>query len=472
MSRRAKHTSIFSLLRGEGLFRTPLLFILILSLAVSAFGTHISTAELQPEWSPAGQNVSYSVTFTNDASSADAIGEVRIYKNENYTDFVCDQKTGWILSEPAPGICNYYAFPQAANKIPAGGSASFTFSATTPEGGCEWIWQFETRDITFPNQGSINYLNDTTSVDDLAPEITKTLGTPQYTADGNTWITQNTPLTIAAIDLGKQCGISGLDYCEYKYTVNDIVVLDWTTLAPEDLPYTFNYEEDSLHVLDVRCYDHAGNLATHTQTEYVETQHPETTKTLGTPKYIDGLKEWITTSTLISLDAVDPAPHPSDVKETWYLNTLDESENSCADPATYCTPAEIPRDPSQAEGWTLYTGPFTKAEESCHVLTYFSVDNLGQVEDANVNCFFVDDTPPSIRKTIGDPKLECDVEGCDYFIGKNTPITLSCEDNKPHPSNNVMINYTYRVDEGQGWGAWSDLNSVTSGEIVFSFPET
>ena len=48
--------------------------------AVPVFAAHTSTADLEPEWSAAGQFVDYTVTITN--NGPDTVDEVRIYKNE------------------------------------------------------------------------------------------------------------------------------------------------------------------------------------------------------------------------------------------------------------------------------------------------------------------------------------------------------------------------------------------------------
>jgi len=57
--------------------------------------------------------------------------------------------------------------------------------------------------------------------------------------------------------------------------------------------------------------------------------------------------------------------------------------------------------------WKLYDGtPIQKEEESCHVLSFFSVDHLGNTEDMNINCFFVDKTPPLVEKTIHEPVID------------------------------------------------------------------
>jgi hypothetical protein len=74
-----------------------LLFLCMLTLAVSAAAVHTSTVDLQPEWSPADSDVDYTVTFCK--TSGAEVNEVRIYKNYDgsiyYSGFSCDDKPGW-----------------------------------------------------------------------------------------------------------------------------------------------------------------------------------------------------------------------------------------------------------------------------------------------------------------------------------------------------------------------------------------
>ncbi len=443
-----------------------LIFAFLLTVGASpALATHTSSAELQPEWSAAGQNMDYTVTFYNDANSTHAIGEVRIYRNDQYTNFVCDDKTGWYRSEPAPGICNYYALPQATNSIPPGGSAQFTFSAITPDKGCEWTWQFETRDVTFPNQGSINYLSDTTSVDSMAPTINKTLSGTVLEKDGITWITQDTDLNIEVYDNGDQCGKSGLNYCEYRYDVDGVEAQPWTNITWGSIInghyyYTLNYDEDSEHRLEIRCRDNAGNMAYHSQTEKVDSTKPETTKTYGDPHYPADINDggayphYINTSTPITLTAVDPqaptTPQGVDCSvdgvKTYYRDFVTETSKIClseqmCNPEYYGNP-NIP--------FTEYTSPIIKGEESCHVLEYYSVDELGNTEETKYQCVFVENKTAVVSADTGSPKIPCDKTDpseCDYWIQDHvTPITLSCYDREPHPSGVKSIEYRWKLD--------------------------
>ena len=313
-------------------------------------------------------------------------------------------------------------------------------------------WKFETRDANEYWQ----YWYDNTSVDDSNPVIIKTLGAPKYENEGKTWITQNTPITIEAYDAG-ECGISGIDYCEYRYEADGVGVLPWTAIqwdtvtqdTPPHYKFTFNYKEDSEHFLEVRCFDNAGNSAYHSQTEFVETVKPVTTKTYSPNAYINGTSEWISAETLVNLTAVDPDPHPSGVSITKYIVIPLTDDSSCEQPELYCNDDPDPdTNPTILSiGYTPYTEPFT-IPESCHIIQFKSTDNVGNRELMKFQCVFVDGTPPVLTKTVGDPKIPVQ-DGFDYWVSQRTPISLSCEDTGPHPSNNVTIHWSYTVNGGE-----------------------
>ena len=421
--------------------------------------THTSSVDLQPEWSPAGQSVNYTVTFTN--NGPDAVGEVRIYKNENYNPFNCDQKTGWLLSEPAPGICNYYAYPQTDNKISPGNSEFFTFSATTPptdSNTCDLEWKFETRDITFPVTGSIWYLSAATSVDDVEPLITKTVIGPQNLDNTGElcpngpgqgeecWITQSTQIVVEVVDQGI-CGISHLDYCIYSYTVDGVPHFEHTFNPVEPsqgISWEIYFDEDSVHELTITCADVAGNEITDVETFRVDNTPPVTTKVYGAPHYPANINDlgapyphWITTQTPITLDATDGGLICAiDGTTTYYFdkvvdNSFCEDEDVCQSVCppmdevsrVACVNGDCPPNPCV---WQTYSASFTKGEESCHILQFYSKDALGNVEPMNTQCVFVEDQPPVAEKTVGMPNVTCSED--ESITGNDLSLILENKD--------------------------------------------
>jgi len=150
----------------------------------------------------------------------------------------------------------------------------------------------------------------------------------------------------------------------------------------------------------------------------IDTTPPETTKSFIGPQKIDPATgiEWIDGVTLVDLYATDTiGPHDAGIEETKYVNILAEQfvedyyldcdpELPCRD-SGYCQSLLPYADHIPSQLWQTYFEPFPKAEESCHVLFYQSVDGVGNEEAIKVNCFFVDKTPPEAIKEVGDPKV-------------------------------------------------------------------
>jgi len=419
--------------------------------AMPVFAVHTSTPNLQPEWSSAGENMDYAVEIFNSAGS-DPIDEVRIFRALDYSDFDCEPKTGWQLIENLTWydadlggltkMCWYYTL-DSNNNIQGNSSTVFEFSATVPDEGCDHKWKFETRDEESSSSGDWQIIFDYTSVDNLEPMIIKTLSGSVVEKDGETWITQDTELRIEAYDQGDVCGLSGLYSCEYRYDVDGVEMLPWTNIQwhnvqignPPHYFFKFKYTEDSEHFLEIRCYDKAGNMAYHSQTERVDDTPPETTKVYGTPSYPDDINtggaypHWITTKTPVTLSAVDPDPTKEDCNigvDTIYYRDfwLPDNDKVCYDIDGMCNPEYYYQFVCKDEPWIPYTEPFYKEEESCHVIEFFSVDELGNEETINYQCVFVEDQAPTGYKDVGDPNIPCD-DGDGYCDG--TPEEDACE---------------------------------------------
>ncbi len=210
----------------------------------------------------------------------------------------------------------------------------------------------------------------------------------------------------------------------------------------------------------------------------VDTTPPVTTKTYDGAFYSDGIREWITPQTQVTMAAEDPQPHPSGVDETLYRVTQVD-DYYCENPQQACAPlppcnGDRSDQECSDEQFSSYSEPF-KLGESCHIIEFYSVDNVGNTEEIMTQCPFVDNSPPLITKTVGDPKVACKStelgEVCDYFITQETPISFSCVDQQPHPVNNNTIFWQYRVDEGTGYGEWSETFEFEGNETSFTFPQ-
>ncbi len=175
---------------------------------------------------------------------------------------------------------------------------------------------------------------------------------------------------------------------------------------------------------------------------------PNTTKIYGLPFHTNETYNWINSSTLINLSSTDDESCPSGVNRTYYRTTLMDD--------SYC---EECNGTGGRGDFIEYTNSFTIAEQSCHLIEYYSIDNFDNEEELNWQCVFVDNLPPIPNKTVGEPKTECQEEECEWKITILTPIILDCVDPQPHPVDYETLYYRYYLDGEleQNWTFVEDL---------------
>jgi len=136
-----------------------------------------------------------------------------------------------------------------------------------------------------------------------------------YVADNGT-----SGVIINATDGGEICAVDNLNcYYEVWWEDNPQAPIDFGEFS-ESAKVTFKY--DSKHRLYVYCEDALGNYMDDWEEFQVDSTPPETTKTYGLPFYQTGGNDYITSSTPITFNVVDPLPHPSGVKDFKYRVTL------------------------------------------------------------------------------------------------------------------------------------------------------
>ncbi|MFC1648817.1 hypothetical protein ACFL1B_05145, partial [Nanoarchaeota archaeon] len=301
-----------------------------------------------------------------------------------------------------------------------------------------------------------------------------------YVADNG-----NSGVSVLIEDGGPVCAVDQLS-CRYQVwweasendcdNVGGFYDLGWCRIDVDDFTNQVDivFEYDSTHRLYIYCQDALGNIVEHWETFLVDSTPPTTTKTYKDPLVQDWYpkgcyEEWadqcsdnpeciaehctwakfITNQTQINLTAEDEKVG-IDVVQYRVSGAL--SDNFCLQCDNWMNMLR-----PDIGDWNTYSTLFTIPEESCHVIEYRSVDLLGNEEDINWQCVFVDNTPPEVSKEVGEPQLVCETEGCDYFISSATPITLSCADGDPHPVDHVSLWYRYRVsDDCQTWGNWTE----------------
>ncbi|MCW1306123.1 MAG: Ig-like domain-containing protein [Candidatus Parvarchaeota archaeon] len=236
--------------------------------------------------------------------------------------------------------------------------------------------------------------------------------------------------------------------------------------------YTFTFQEDSVHTLQYYCIDALGNEGnTDTETFKVDSVPPTTTKTYGQPLVTTdgGYPKWINSSTPITLTVEDTGIHKSGIKETKYRVTQ-VSDNYCSEEID-CQQMAV-----GTGNWNTYTSPFKITQDSCHLIEYYSVDNVDKTETVKKQCVYVDNKAPQSSKNVGEPKKEVScsnygtyTDGC-YFVNQSTPITITCTDQQPHPVDQVKIYYKIdwknkSCDQWQN-GTWIE---ISSNSITFTY---
>ncbi|MEM7826921.1 MAG: hypothetical protein QXQ40_01710 [Candidatus Aenigmatarchaeota archaeon] len=232
---------------------------------------------------------------------------------------------------------------------------------------------------------------------DKEPPVTvKTVGEPKVQGNNFTWITQGTKITLNCTDNFGNVTL----YWAYKVENGDWQKFNSTGYAE------FYFHEDSNHMLQYYCEDQVGNKEiVHEQYYKVDTEPPVTNKTYGIPFYSDSVKDYINSSTQITLSSSDRGCSGG----VGLLRILYKIDNG---------------------QWRNYTNPFTISEEGEHRICFKALDLLGNQENEKCQNVTVDNTPPSTTKTIGNPK--CTPETCNstyWTVNSSTMFTLSATDN-------------------------------------------
>ena len=313
-------------------------------------------------------------------------------------------------------------------------------------------------------------------VDTQKPSITKTIVGPSYgtcppTSERDTcFIDGVTQIHVESTDPNPH----PVDHvtCDWDYQVLDGTKIGTgqTGVMP---PFDINFPEESTHLLTITCRDALGNVNTDVEKFIVDKTPPTTTKTYGTPLVeatAGGYPKWINSSTTITLTVDDTGIHKSGIKETKYRVTLLGSNEPCENNA-------VCQQQTGSGNWNTYSTSFTIGQESCHLIEYYSVDNVNKTEQTKKQCVYVENTPPVSNKTLGTPKHACEtserldgITDC-WYITQQTPVTLTCTDLGNHPVDQVKIYYKidWKNKTSDNWqlGDWTQgLNIIT-----FNYPK-
>jgi hypothetical protein len=216
-------------------------------------------------------------------------------------------------------------------------------------------------------------------IDNLPPTTTASFG--GYTP--GTWTNQSVQVTLGAVD-NPNPGGSGVAATYYAID-NAACQATASGLANCTVyggPLTISAQGS--HTLTYFSVDEAGNIeAANSASVMIDTTAPTTTATLSPNAASSGWYNASTGAPTVSLSAVDNSGG-SGVAATYYA----------VDDATCQATA------SGLASCTKYATPFTVAAQGTHSLTFFSVDNAGNIEAANSATIKVDTVPPSITAAV------------------------------------------------------------------------
>ncbi|NOQ37776.1 hypothetical protein GQ472_02700, partial [archaeon] len=322
-------------------------------------------------------------------------------------------------------------------------------------------------------------------VDTQAPEIETTVVGPQYMIEDDLYINGVTVIHVEAVDPEPHPVNDVL--CNWSYVLLD----NGNVSGGEDMvtpPFDINFPEESEHELTVICWDALGNTDMTTEVYFVDKTAPVTEKWYVGPQFPDPITEgtenpyWITSETEVHLSASDAVgPHDSGVAATYYRDVYLQNEvdweycfnQTVCDLWTEDDRATVWGKPTAPEpynptshGFVLWDGtPFYKAFESCHIIEYYSYDNVDKVEEVKHQCVFVDNTPPTPNKTVGEPRELWDGTDAIFYdiadkcwngdpdteiecwkVTRDTEITMECVDPEPHPVDHEIVCFNVEED--------------------------
>lgn len=238
----------------------------------------------------------------------------------------------------------------------------------------------------------INVFGDPTlsigGLDDKPPETTMTIGSPQVTISSDIFVCGSTQFTLSASDDNTVLATY------YRYYLNGVPAPGYSTYTG---PFTLS-GPDGTYNIEYYSTDDGGNSEYPVKDQQVilDKTSPTTSVEIGSPEYFDGVNTYIKSSTPISTSA-------------------DDDSGS----GVYLTYHKVDGGPLSI----FY--PFTITGEGAHTITYYSIDNLGNVESEKTMTVIVDDTPPVITTTVGDPKY---LKGSELWVTSSTEITIDAVD--------------------------------------------
>ena len=291
------------------------------------------------------------------------------------------------------------------------GTSEVSMTIAEPENGQDYYIRVRARDLA-GNVGEWSENSTHVYYDTEAPSVEIT-GMPWDADENNGYAWYNDDFNVYESDTDN-LGVWKVEYKVHIRGGEDIV--DWTEIEPNGnfsvlVPEQCN--ESGLNTCWVykRAIDYACNEE-ETHKEYdIDTLPPVTTKTVSEPRYPGRLFNWIGISWDLDWFVRDDT--------TFTLTCNDQNMSGCDE--TYY---RLNYNNEGWGNWTVYEGPFTLANDGIYEVEYYSVDNVGNVEETNYEVDKVDTQAPTTTKT-EDPLYEVETN---YNFDGEPAYTVAGED--------------------------------------------
>jgi immune inhibitor A len=303
-------------------------------------------------------------------------------------------------------------------KIDSGSWIQYTSNFTITSSGTHTLYYRST-----DNLGQDETLKSIEIHVDITPPVTSVnVGDPNY-GFAPCYVDSITEFNITASDGGG----SGVANTWYKIDSGP-----WT-------PYTGNFtiSTPGAHVIYYNSTDILGRKEdTKSFDLFVDTSPPQTTLTVGNPKF-GPPPPFINSTTDINLSATD-APG-SGVATIWYK--IDTG------------------------AWTPYPGVLTVPTQGPHTIYYYSIDNLGHDEFIKSYDVVVDNNPPSSTLIIKTPNFG----SSPTYVNSTTEFNLTATDG---PGGSGLADIWYKIDSGSWTQYILDITVSVPGAHTFTYKST
>jgi hypothetical protein len=253
-------------------------------------------------------------------------------------------------------------------------------------------------------------------------------------AENTTYLEANQAQIIQLNFDGQAIGDHGVDG---PYDVNDVYI--YHTGDPKQPDYVYK-----AHKTD--AYEHS-------QFKMSDVKPPETTLSIGSPKYVNVAGDvYVASHTIFTLEAEDDNGKGSGIAETSYriYNTTTSTQWIAAVPPL-----------------SFHICPC--ANDGTYYIDYRSTDYVGNVEPTNTATVILDNTPPTTTLTIGESKYISDKT----YVTPDTPFTLEATD-----TGSGVYSIAYRINSttyNSGWQTYTTpfkLTSLTDGAYTIEYNST